>query len=263
MGSNSSKVHSTSEVFHESDSNKFVSVKRSVLDVVKIMLPVYFTREAITEDEIVIARRKWNLIVNDESQHFHKMKGLNGCEVNSCMSLFYDTFYRRLFDIHPECKPMFRSGLKSQGKFLVKMITMTLQLANQDEQFTEVMTKLAQVHNARGVKAIEYGIVGEVLFYSLKACLGPEYDHPTHKAWVKIFSQMLMAIVPVAVTFEMKCGQAQTERLRSAFSAEQAAIKMFESERSDSKPTADMDTQQQSYPSNVLGNSCGDVVAKV
>ena len=50
---------------------------------------------------------------------------------------------------------MFRSGLKSQGKFLVKMITLTLQLANQEEKFIETMVKLAEVHNARGVKAIE------------------------------------------------------------------------------------------------------------
>ena len=50
---------------------------------------------------------------------------------------------------------MFRSGLKSQGKFLVQMMTMTLQLANQEQKFMEAMLKLAEVHNNRGVKAIE------------------------------------------------------------------------------------------------------------
>ena len=54
---------------------------------------------------------------------------------------------------------MFRSGLKSQGKFLVKMMTMTLQLANQEQKFMEAMLKLAEVHNGRGVKAIECNII--------------------------------------------------------------------------------------------------------
>ena len=48
---------------------------------------------------------------------------------------------------------------------------------------------------------------------------------------------MLLAIVPVAVTYEMKCNVAQTERLRAANTAQQAVIRMFESDRSDSGPS--------------------------
>jgi hypothetical protein len=50
---------------------------------------------------------------------------------------------------------MFSAGLKSQGKFLVKMMSLTLNIANQDDMFDETMVKLAEVHNDRGVKAIE------------------------------------------------------------------------------------------------------------
>ena len=71
------------------------------------------------------------------------------------------------------------------------------------------------------------GIVGEVLFYTLKSCLGPEYDSATHKVWVKIFSRMLMVIVPVAVTFEMQSGAAQMDRLRAATAADKVKINMF------------------------------------
>jgi hemoglobin-like flavoprotein len=88
-------------------------------------------------------------------------------------------------------KPMFKAGLKSQGKFLVKMISMSLTILLDQEKFVETMTKLAEVHNNRGVKAIEYGIVGDVLFWSLRKCLGPDYDSATHSAWVKIFCSML------------------------------------------------------------------------
>jgi hypothetical protein len=53
-------------------------------------------------------------------------------------------------------RPMFSAGLKSQGKFLVKMMSMTLSLiGDKEDKFNEVMVKLAEVHNDRGVKAVE------------------------------------------------------------------------------------------------------------
>jgi hypothetical protein len=50
---------------------------------------------------------------------------------------------------------MFKSGLKSQGKFLVKMISLSVTILLDKVKFVETMTKLAEVHNERGVKAIE------------------------------------------------------------------------------------------------------------
>ena len=47
-------------------------------------------------------------------------------------------------------------------------------------------------------------IFGEVLFWSLKKCLGSDvYDTVAHFGWIKIFSKMLTVIVPVVVAFEM------------------------------------------------------------
>jgi hypothetical protein len=55
----------------------------------------------------------------------------------------------------------------------------------------------------RGVKAIEYGVVGDVLFWSLKICVGTTiFTDAVLAVWVKIFSRMLRTIVPTAVKFE-------------------------------------------------------------
>lgn len=48
------------------------------------------------------------------------------------------------------------------------------------------------------------GIVGEVLFYVLKVCLGAVYVPSLHKVWVKVYSRMLRTIVPIAVALELK-----------------------------------------------------------
>ena len=50
---------------------------------------------------------------------------------------------------------MFKAGLKSQGKFLVKMIGMAIFMLKDENAFQETMLKLAEAHNNRGVKAIE------------------------------------------------------------------------------------------------------------
>ena len=50
---------------------------------------------------------------------------------------------------------MFKAGLKSQGKFLVKMISLSLTSIMDKPKFVDTMTKLAEVHNNRGVKSVE------------------------------------------------------------------------------------------------------------
>ena len=45
--------------------------------------------------------------------------------------------------------------------------------------------------------------MGEVLFWTLKKCLGNEFDEKTHFVWVKILSRILKHMVPVAVAYEL------------------------------------------------------------
>ena len=60
---------------------------------------------------------------------------------------------------------MFKAGLKSQGKFLVKMISLSITILLDRAKFTETMTKLAEVHNGRGVKAVECKIKASLCYY--------------------------------------------------------------------------------------------------
>ena len=54
-----------------------------------------------------------------------------------------------------------------------------------------------------------------MLFWSLRRCLGADYDYTCHLAWVRIFCSMLKIIVPIAIQWEMKNGEAQIDRLRA------------------------------------------------
>lgn len=55
------------------------------------------------------------------------------------------------------------------------------------------------------------GLVGDVLFFTLKRCVGPSiYTSEAHQGWVKVISRMLHTMVPLAVAHEMKIGTRRT-----------------------------------------------------
>lgn len=59
----------------------------------------------------------------------------------------------------------------------------------------------------QGIRTIEYGVIGEVLFWSLQKILGDAYTRRVEEAWTKVFSSMLRIIVPIAVAFERDEGR--------------------------------------------------------
>jgi hemoglobin-like flavoprotein len=175
--------------------------------IVSVMMPVYYVHHAVvTPEDVQVAKASWSLIIDDKSVEFHRRKKEDPDFTHySCISWFFSNFYMRLFDVHPLCKSLFSSGLQSQGKFLVKMISITLSQLGDKEAFDKTMGELTIRHCERGVKAIEYGVVGDVLFWCIKTCVGAAAFTPEiGGAWVRIYSKMLQIVVPLAVTYERK-----------------------------------------------------------
>ena len=77
------------------------AVARTTQDIVNLLLPVYYVDEDPTQKDLDLAADKWALIIDNKSPHFHRKKGQPGYTQQSCIMLFYDSFYARLFDIHP------------------------------------------------------------------------------------------------------------------------------------------------------------------
>lgn len=108
--------------------------------------------DAPTTDDLAEGRRVWKLITDDLAVEYKKKAQSAD---SSSVLFFYETFYARLFDVHPMSRAMFTSGIKSQGKFLVKMISLALNEIDDSGKINITLTKLAEAHNTRGVKAIE------------------------------------------------------------------------------------------------------------
>jgi hemoglobin-like flavoprotein len=190
-----------------SKEREYNTLKAEEILTVTLMLPVYYIDEPVTIMDIELATISWNLVVNDTSPKYLKYKSEGLIDQPSCLSWFYVSFYERLFDVHPLSRKLFTTTVNSQGKFLVMMISACLKQLDHPERFAASMITLAEKHCERGVRSNEYGIVGDVLFYSLQKCLGSEsYSEPTERAWIKIYSSMLKHIVPRALHHEKTVG---------------------------------------------------------
>lgn len=192
---------------------------KSQVDIVNLMMPVYYNPEPITDAELALAVDTWNAILTNTSTAFtERLKDTTFTHATG-IKYFYHTFYERLFDVHPSAKEMFKD-VNSQGKFVVRMISLSLSEKADPAKYEQTLVILADVHNQRGIKAVEYGIVGEVLFWALRRCLGEQvYTLGVHRAWIKVFSRMLTTMVPVALSYEIHDGSAQVRRTLTAIVA--------------------------------------------
>lgn len=101
---------------------------------------------------------------------------------------------------------------------------MSLQQCDDKLKFQKAMVALAERHCERGVKAVEYGIIGDVLFYTLQETAGALYTPTVEACWKKVFSSMLAIIVPLCVSYERK-GLLKRETVRdSVESRENSAV---------------------------------------
>lgn len=142
----------TSKVGHH------LNLGKSPEAIVEIMMPLYYDARELGPRERQIADDSWQLIVKDTAPVYVSKLGNPDFHYKSCLTYFYDTFYVRLFDIHPMSKELFKTGMKGQSNALIRMLAFMLNVALSDsspEEFAAKMTKLAQGHHHLGVKAVE------------------------------------------------------------------------------------------------------------
>ena len=102
---------------------------------------------------------------------------------------------------------MFKSST-SKGSFVHGLRSFLFTILSNKKEFHEKLLNIANSHCKKGVKAVEYGIIGEILFWALEHCLTKSvYTANIHKIWVNIFSAMLAVIVPKAIKYEMNASQ--------------------------------------------------------
>lgn len=134
--------------------NEIVALDKSGEEIVKLMFPVYYMEAELSDEELKNAEESWGMILNDTAPQYLEKRNSPTFLYSNCIMYFYSLFYARLFDVHPVARGLFRD-VEGQGKFLVKMISLSLSKRANQDQYRRTLVKLAEIHNEKGVKATE------------------------------------------------------------------------------------------------------------
>lgn len=130
-------------------------------EVIALLMPLFYTKAPMTPTELSEANRIWQIIVRNQSKHFAALKAANASLAPKLASEYLHlVFYNRLFEVHPGCRGLFSRALNKMN--LLPMISLMLSKLGEPESLHKTLLNLVNVHNKIGIKAVEYGIVGEV-----------------------------------------------------------------------------------------------------
>ncbi|MBB6098076.1 nitric oxide dioxygenase [Deinobacterium chartae] len=92
-------------------------------------------------------------------------------------------FYRRLFELDPDLRPLFRHDLEAQGDKLMAMLGRVIGSLEQLEGLAGALRGLGERHTAYGVQPRHYRTVGEALLWTLEQGLGDAFTPEVAAAW--------------------------------------------------------------------------------
>ena len=96
-------------------------------------------------------------------------------------------FYRRLFELEPRLRWLFKSDIESQAQKLMEMLGASLGLLDAPERLNDELEALGARHVGYGVRDEHYAIVGQALLDMLAAVLGDTFTAETRAAWVALY----------------------------------------------------------------------------
>lgn len=96
-------------------------------------------------------------------------------------------FYRKLFELDPALKSLFRSDMKEQGRKLMAMISVAVTGLTRLETIVPAVQDLGRRHVGYGVKDKHYDTVATALVFTLEKGLGDAFTPEMKDAWVTTY----------------------------------------------------------------------------
>ena len=111
--------------------------------------------------------------------------------VKSQATNFSATFYNKLFDYHPELKPLFaKADRAAQQKKLIVSLEIIIENLRNPEELSMALKSLGAYHHQVGTITEHYPYVGQALVETFAEYLGKKWDRHTHKAWLEAYSSI-------------------------------------------------------------------------
>ena len=165
MGGNLSGTNKRMEVPLKASAS---SAKFSAETAKFLVMPIYYTKDALSAIELDAALSVWKDISSNKAQNFVLQKQTDSAfrsKYALCSEYFYDIFFDRLSDVHPGSRGLFSKSGQRMRQYFLASLTMILSLLNEPVKLNKTLTHLAQVHNKIGVKGVECKLILFYLFY--------------------------------------------------------------------------------------------------
>jgi nitric oxide dioxygenase len=109
-----------------------------------------------------------------------------------------ETFYKRLFEIAPEYRALFKHNLKKQGAMLMSTLGLAVDSLNNLDAIVPAVRSLGQRHADYGVTAEHYQPVAEAFLWTLDHYLGNEFTPEVKEAWVQAYTTLAGVMIESA-----------------------------------------------------------------
>ncbi|WP_246838900.1 globin family protein [Leptospira yasudae] len=96
-------------------------------------------------------------------------------------------FYKKLFELEPTYKAMFKGDMAEQGRKLMLMLRTLVSGLGDLSSLVPVIEDMGKRHLKYGVKVEDYNVVGEALLATLQQGLGEEFTPKLKGLWAAVY----------------------------------------------------------------------------
>jgi hemoglobin-like flavoprotein len=100
---------------------------------------------------------------------------------------FAQLFYRKLFELDPALRALFKGDLHDQGRNLVAMMSIAVRHLHQSEKVLRGLGELGRRHVQYGVREQDYITLRTALILTLEVSLGEVFTPEARGAWEKAY----------------------------------------------------------------------------
>ena len=103
-------------------------------------------------------------------------------------------FYKRLFEIDPSLRSLFRTNMEEQGRKLMDTLGVIVGHLRWLDRIMPGIRALGARHAQYGVKRSDYAVVGQALIDTLQIGLGAGFTAEVAEAWLAAYTMLANAM---------------------------------------------------------------------
>jgi nitric oxide dioxygenase len=104
-------------------------------------------------------------------------------------------FYRKLFQLDPSLRLLFKHDIDAQAGKLTDMVTYIIARLQRMDDIERVITALATRHVQYGTRPEHYQTVGQALLWTLETVLEDRWDDDTRAAWTEMYGLVATTMI--------------------------------------------------------------------